>query len=132
MNCFHKSGNVFDPFAIKVCERKSEKPVGHLPRETSRVSKFAIEHGATADAELTSGHYRRSPLVRDELEIKLKVTFKVPNATTRQVTERYRAFVEELYVEPKKKEILGSFVLVNDSESMDEEFIILQRSFNPF
>ena len=84
------------------------------------------------DAELTSGHYRRSPLVRDELEIKLKVTFKVPNATTRQVTERYRAFVEELYVEPKKKEILGSFVLVNDTESMDEEFIILQRSFNPF
>ena len=40
---FHECGNVFDPFAIKVCERNSEKPVGHLPLEMSSVTKFIID-----------------------------------------------------------------------------------------
>ena len=70
----------------------------------------------TVDVELTSDDYRRSPLVQGGLEINCKVTVKVPNATARQVTERYRALVEELYVEPKEEEIFGSFILVNDSE----------------
>ena len=81
LNCFHESGNVSDPFAIKVCECNSEKPVRHLPREISTVTKFIIERGPTVDVELTSGHYRRPPLVQGEQEIKSKVTVKVPNAT---------------------------------------------------
>ena len=131
MNSFHKSGNVFNPFAIKVCERNSEKPVGHLPQEISRVTKFIIKHGATVDVELTSDHYRRSPLVQGGLEIKCKVTVKVPSATPRQVTERYLALVKELYVEPKEKETLGLFSVVNDSKNMDEDFSIHQRSTTP-
>ena len=63
LNCFHESGNVFDPFAIKICESNSEKPVEHLPQEISRVTKFIIERGATVDAGLTSDHYRL-PLVQ--------------------------------------------------------------------
>ena len=47
-----------------------------------------IERGATADVELNSDQYR-SALVQGGLEIKCKVTVKVPNATSRQVTERY-------------------------------------------
>ena len=31
LNCLHESGNEFDPFTIKVCQRNSEKPVRHLP-----------------------------------------------------------------------------------------------------
>ena len=130
MNCFHESGNVFDPFAIKVCERNNEKPVGSLPREISSVTKFNIEQGATVDVELTSNHSISSPLVQVGLEIKCKVAVKVPSATPRQLTERYRAFVEELYVEPKEKEILGSFILVNESD-MDEDFSVHQRSTRP-
>ena len=82
------------------------------------------------DVELTSNHYISSPLVQVGLEIKCKVTVKVPSATPRQLTERYRAFVEELYVEPKEKIILGSFILVNDSD-MDEDFSVHQRSTRP-
>ena len=47
-----------------------------------------IERGATADFELNSDQYR-SALVQGGIEIKYKVTVKVPNATPRQVTERY-------------------------------------------
>ena len=83
------------------------------------------------DVELTSDHYRRSPLVQGRLEIKCKVTVKVPNATPRQVTERYLAFVKELHVEPKEEETLGLFNVVNDSENMDEDFSIHQRSTTP-
>ena len=82
----------------------NEKPVGYLPRETSRVSEFIIERGTTVDVELTSDHYRWSPLVQGGVEIKCKVTVKVLNATRRLVTESYRALVEELYVEPKEEE----------------------------
>ena len=30
LNCFHESGNVFDPLAIDVCERNSEKRVANF------------------------------------------------------------------------------------------------------
>ena len=76
------------------------------------------------DVKLTSDHYRRSPLVQGGQEIKCKVTVKVSNSTPRQVTERYRALIKELYVEPKEEEILGSFIVVNDSENMDKDFSI--------
>ena len=131
LNCFHESGNVFDPFTIKVCQRNSEKPVGHLPREISRVTKFIIERGATTDVELTSDHYRRSPLVQGGQEIKYNVTVKVPNTTPRQVTERYCALIKEFYVEPKEEGILGSSIVINDSENMDEDFSIHQSSIRP-
>ena len=83
-----------------------------MPRETSRVSEFIIERGTTVDVELTSDHYRWSPLVQGGVEIKCKVTVKVLNATRRLVTESYRALVEELYAEPKEEEIFGSFSTV--------------------
>ena len=54
-----------------------------MSREISRITKCIIEQGATKDVELTSDRYRRSPLVQGGLEIKCKVTIKVPNATPR-------------------------------------------------
>ena len=104
MNYFHES--VFNPFPIKVCERNSEKPVGHFPREISRVTKFIIEPGATVDVELTSDHYRRSPLVQGGLEIKCEVTVKVSNATPKKVNERYRALVESSMLSLRQKKFL--------------------------
>ena len=131
LNCFHGNGNLFDPFAIKFCESNSETPVTHLPPEISRATKFIIEREATVDLELTSDHYKRSPLVQSGLEIKCKVTVKVPCATPRLVTERYRAIVKEPYIEPKEEEILGSLIVIDENESMDEDFSIQQRSTRP-
>ena len=83
------------------------------------------------DVEIISDYYRSSPLVQGGLEIKYKVTVKVPSATPRQVTERYCALVKELYVEPKEEETLGSFIVVNDSEIMYKDFSIHQMSSRP-
>ena len=93
------------------------------------VTKFIIEWGATVDVELTSDYFRRLPLlVQGGVEIKCKVTVKVPNTTPRQVTERYRSLVEERCDKPKEEEIIGSFILVNNSKNMDEDLSINQRS----
>ena len=80
------------------------------------------------DIELTLGHYRSLPLVQGGLETKCKVTVKVPNATPRQAAEGYRTLVEELYIELNEEGIIGSFILVNDSENINEDFSIHQRS----
>ena len=61
--CFYEPDNPFDVFAIKVCEEGKTEPVGHLPREISRPTKFFIDRGATIKVILTSEHYRRSPLI---------------------------------------------------------------------
>ena len=52
-----------------------------------------IERGATADVELNSDQYR-SALVQGGLEIKCKVTVKVPNVTNVAA----RAFTEKLII----------------------------------
>ena len=56
---------------------KDEIPVGHLPMEISRVTKFFIDRGATVTAELTREYYRRSPLIQGGLEIPCKMTAKI-------------------------------------------------------
>ena len=52
-----------------MCEIGNETPVGHLSMEISRTTKFLIDRGATVTAELTSDHYRRSPLIQGGIEI---------------------------------------------------------------
>ena len=54
LNCFYKPDNPFDEFAIKICEEGHEVPVGHLPREISRATKFFIDRGANITVTLTS------------------------------------------------------------------------------
>ena len=113
LNCYFEENNAFDRFAIKVCENGKEVPIGHLPKEISRVTKFILDRGATAIATLTSEHYRRSPLVQGGLEIPCKVSLTITGTVNNLlVLEKYRQLVEELYIEPKKEEILGSFLHV--------------------
>ena len=71
----HKVDNHFDVFAIKTVN--SDKVItGHFPREISRVTKFLLDRGAVAYAELTLTHYRRSPITQGGLEIPSKITIK--------------------------------------------------------
>lgn len=111
LNCYHENDNAFDRYAIKVCETGKEIPVGHLPKEISRVTKYLLDRGATASATLTSEHYRRSPLVQGGLEIPCQVSVTIPGTVNNLlVLEKYRQLVEELYTEPKSEEIIGSFL----------------------
>ena len=54
LECLHEVDNPFDVLAIKTVN--SDKVItGHLPCEISRVTKFLLDRGAVAYAELT-GH----------------------------------------------------------------------------
>ena len=66
-----------------------------------------------AIATLKIEHYRRSPLVQGGLEIPCKVSVTIIGIVNNLlVLEKYLQLVEELYIEPKNEEILGSFLHV--------------------
>ena len=82
LNCYYQNDNAFNRFAIKVCEFWKEIPVGNLPKEISRVTKYTLDRGATATATLTSEHYRRSPLIQGGLKIPCKVSVTMPGTVS--------------------------------------------------
>ena len=113
LNCFHESNNPFDMFAIQVCQQETNKRVGHLPMEISRITKFLINRGARIQATLTSTHYRRSPLVRGCLEIPCEITVQVTNGDHRkELLERYEILLNDLYLEPVTDDVVGCFLEV--------------------
>ena len=67
--CEHEENNEYDLFAIKVRRPLDRKIVGHFPIEILRTTRFIIARGAIVEAQLTTAHYRRSPLVQGGLEI---------------------------------------------------------------
>ena len=132
LNCFYEPDNPFDEFAIKVCEEGHEVPVGHLPREISRVTKFFIDRGANITVTLTSDHYRRSPLVQGGIEIACKVTASIPGTCINfLLVERYKKLVEDTYTEPKNEEILGSYLIQHEEEgNQDPRETVRKRKEN--
>ena len=88
-----------------------DTPVGHLSREISRVTKFFMDRGATIEVQLTSKHYRRSPIVQGGMEIACKVTVKIISTRLNLfLLEKYKSLVQELYLELKEEEILGNYL----------------------
>ena len=73
--CFHEENNLFDMFAIRVCD--DVKIVGHLQMKIPRPTKCLLDSGAVFTVELISTNYRRSPLIQGSLEIPAKVTVKL-------------------------------------------------------
>ena len=116
LECFFETHKPFDPFAIKLCEVGNENAVGHLPREISRVTKFFMDRGAIVSAQLTSEHYRRSPIVQGRMEIASNVKVKIPGTCVIiLLMEKYKKLVQHLYIEPKNEEIIGSFLQANEA-----------------
>ena len=108
--------NPFDHFAIKVCKVGNENAVCQLPREILRVTKFFLDRGAIVSAQLTSEHYRQSPVVQRGMEIACKVTVKIAGkCVSILLMEKYKQLVQQLYIEPKNEEILGSFLQANET-----------------
>ena len=102
LECLPEVENLFDVFAIKTVN-SDNAITGHLPREISRVTKLLLDRGAVAYAELTSTHYRRSPLVQGGLEMPCKITVK-PHGTVKNhmLLGRYMQLVNSFYCEPKE------------------------------
>ena len=108
LECFFETHNPF--------EVGNENVVGHLPREISRVTKFFMDRGAIVSAQLTGEHYRRFPIVQGGMEIACKVTVKIPGTCINiLLMEKYKQLVQQLYIEPKNEEILGSFLQANET-----------------
>ena len=62
----HEVGKPFDVFTIKIVN--SDKIItGRLPHEISLVTKFLLDRGAVAYAELRSTHYRKSSIMQGGL-----------------------------------------------------------------
>ena len=111
LNSFYEKDNAFDRFAIKTCEMGNETPVCHLPMEISSATKFLNGRGPNVAAQVTSDHYRRSPLIQVGIEIPCKVTAKISGTVINlMIIEKYTELVQELYTEPKNEEVLGSFL----------------------
>ena len=77
----------------------------------SHVTKFLLDRGAAAYAELTSTHYRRSPIMQGGLEIPCKITVKLHGTVkNHMLLDRYRQLVNSLYCKPKEEVIMGLFL----------------------
>ena len=91
--------------------------VGHLPMEISRV---LLDRGANVSSKLTSTYYRKSPLVQCGIEIPCVVTVSMPGTVINQLLmERCKQLVETLNTEPKKEEILGTFLQLENTGEQD-------------
>ena len=85
-------------FAIKACSVQYTRAVGHLPQETSYITKYLLERGAEIEAQLTSMQYRRSPVTQGGLEIPCKVIVRTPaTVLNRKFLDRYKELVRDLY-----------------------------------
>ena len=121
LNCYHEPGNPFDIFAIKTCSHGSLQPVGHLPREISRLAKFILDRGAEVEAKLTSNQYRCSPITQGGLEIPCTVNIKMrATILNRNLLKRYEEIVLHLYAEPEESIMMGSFIF-DDIEEPEPE-----------
>ena len=97
--------------AIKVYEVKNENAVDHFPREISGVTKFFIDRRAIVNAQLTNEHCLLCPIVHGGMEVACKVTVKIPSTCVNiLLMEKYKQLVQQLYIQPKNEEILGSFL----------------------
>ena len=112
LNSYHEKNNAFDRFAIIVPKiGNDEKPVGHLPMEIWRATKFFNDQGANLRAELASDHYMRSLLIQGGMKTPCKITAKISRTVINLLLmEKYIQLVKELYTEPKSEEILGYYL----------------------
>ena len=69
LRCYHERNNPFDRSSIKIVQFASDRVVGQLPMETSRVTKFLLDRGAEVSVTITGTHYHLSPLVQGGLKI---------------------------------------------------------------
>ena len=105
---------MFAMFAIKTCRMNENKIRGHLPREISRATKFLLDRGANI-TNLSSTHYRRSPLFQRGLEIPCTVKVCFPaSIKPDMLIWKYKEIVEGLYIQPKNEVMIGCLIEIND------------------
>ena len=75
-----------------------------------------MDRGVIVSTQLTSEHYRRPPIVHGGMEITCQVTVKIPGTCVNiLLMEKYKQLVQQLYIEPKNEEIVGSFLQAKET-----------------
>ena len=88
---------------MKLCKLDS---VGHLPMETSRITKSIVDRGVKYTLTIRGIQYRRSPLVQGGLKVPCEVTITmIGNVVNHLLLTQYESLLKELYVEPKDEKI---------------------------
>lgn len=125
LHCLQEENNPYDIFSIKVCKPNTQSNpqiVGHLPMEISRITTFILQRGASVQVKVTGKNYRRSPLVRGGLEVPCHVTVTMPGSVVNHLLiTRYQQLLEELYIEPKDEEIIGTFLSVSNLNEVEAD-----------
>ena len=96
----------------------SPSTVGHIPLELSRYIWYALERGASVNAEVKSVKYKPSPLVQGGLEIPIEVTVRWADERGLQILKEKVDFVrypvgDEMSYIAESREIL-KLILPND------------------
>ena len=73
--------------------------------------KFFVDSGAIVSAQLTSEHYRRSPIVQGGMESH-KISGTCVNIL---LMEKYKQLMQQLYIALKNEKTLGSFLQANET-----------------
>ena len=108
----HEENNPYDIFSMKVWKPDSDEIAGQLPMEISRITKFIVNRGAKCTQKIRGMHWKRSPLAQGGLEVPCEVTITmIGSVVNHLLLTRCESLLKELYIEPKDKEIVDTFIL---------------------
>ena len=108
----HEENNPYDIFSMKVWKPDSDEIAGQLPMEISRITKFIANRGAKCTLKIRGMHCKRSPLAQGGLEVPCEVTITmIGSVVNHLLLTRCESLLKELYIEPKDKEIVDTFIL---------------------
>ena len=96
---------------MKVHKTGTDKIVGHLSMEISRITKSITDRGASVTLKIIRRHYQRSPLAQGGLEVPCEVTVTMRGSVVKHLLlTRYENLLKELYIEPNNEEIVRTFL----------------------
>ena len=120
--------NPFDRYAIAAVKRDrnpgalTEKIVGHLPKEISRLVSYIILHGARVLVKMVEEAHRRSPLVQGGLEILILVTLSMDYSENNQAKiKKFEALFNDYYQEPVNKNFDDATIAILKTIHSDDE-----------
>ena len=107
LKCSHEEGNLYDIFSMKVCKSGTDEIADHLPVQVNRITKFIMAGGVSVTLKIIGKYHRRSHLVQGGFEGPCEMTVMMSRSVVNHLLlTQYEKVLNELYVEPKNKEIV--------------------------
>ena len=92
---------------MKVCKSGTDEIADHLPVQVNRTTKFIMARGVSVTLKIIGKYHRRSHLVQGGFEGPCEMTVMMSRSVVNHLLlTQYEKVLNELYVEPKNKEIV--------------------------